>query len=130
MKRVVYILTLTLFLCGLLLPAVSHAANSDQSVMSKRNVHTDSDNSATQWKPAAKPARITPVWNTLLGGLLRIMQPRIASLYIHLVTADTYERTTEQDRPRLVQTPEWMKKLEPSDRRPEGDDHGWEDPKR
>ena len=129
MKRVVYTLTLALILLGLLVPAVSHAGSSERSKISAYSTQDESERLVLQRKP--EPCDIQTAWTlrSFVGILFHALNWPVSGQYVYgpIVKADY--RSTEPDRPLTVQTPDWWKRLEKSDR-PDTDDGGWAETKK
>ena len=128
MKRVIYALTLSLILLGLIVPQVSHAGNSERSPTSAYSTQDERVEPAFQHKPV--PSNVQTGWTlrSFLGTVFQALNWSVNGLYVHGPVVRTDNRSTEPDRPLFVQRPDWWWRLEKSDR-PDTDDDGWTEAK-
>ena len=126
MKRVIYVLTLALFLLGLIVPAVSYAGNSERSSTSATCEQSSLDERSIQCESASVDGRLNQVWNALLGSSLHLINWASDRVFVHGPGAAIVDREDEPERPLFVDTPDWWWWLEMSDR-PDIDDNGWSD---
>ncbi|MBU1320030.1 MAG: hypothetical protein KKG33_13360 [candidate division Zixibacteria bacterium] len=110
MKRVILSLTLALFMLGLVVPPISHATDSATSATSSRSSAADE----------ITPARENETFPPKLAQ--RSLRP-VVERYLIIASPLTGIIVIQIEGPSLSDTPPG-KRL--SDRRPEGDDNGWE----
>ena len=129
MKRVIYVLTLALILLGLIVPAVSHAGNSERSKILAYSTQDERVEPAFQHKPVLSDVQTGWTLHSFLGTVFQALNWPVHELYVHGPTAKTDNQATELDRPLFVQRPDWWWQLEKSDR-PDTDEDGWQDQKK
>ena len=127
MKRVIYILTLSLFLFGLTGPTVSYAGNCERSVMSTHDARIERDSPSVQNRPVSNDQKAGWAWNTVFCDLVHLLNCPTGIAFIDIPSFKTWDRDSDPDRPLTVQNPPGEK---PRMKHPDKDDDGWEEHKR
>ena len=129
MKRVIYALTLALILLGLIVPAISHAGNSERSQTLAYSTQYEREGAVVRYEPVSSNIQTGWTLRSFLGTVFQALNWSVHGLYVHGPVVGTDNRSTEPDRPLFVQRPDWWWRLEKSDR-PDTDDGGWAETKK
>ena len=125
-KRVIYVLTLMLFLAGLIVPAVAHAGNSERLPILTRYAQNDREGSVPAQKSVSDSARTECALHSFVSRLVQLLHWPVDELCMHGPSVKTDDLSTEPERPFFVHRPDWWRPPGPSDR-PDMDDGGWDE---
>ena len=122
MKRVVLLLTLALFVIGLMIPSVSFAGSDARTADKVRNAPTEIKPPVSKEISITAECRSAKSLRIAIGTLLNRLTRSIIGVDIIDIPTD------EPGGPLEIHTPPWMNDLEKTDR-PDLDENPWEDTK-